>query len=321
MASYRKRGKIWRAELYRDGQRESASFPTKAEAVAWATQREQELIGGQLPESTVKQALRRYAREVSPTHKGEQWEIARLGLMERDPIALLRMDRLKASDLAAWRDRRLKAVSGASVAREMNLLKSLFEVARKEWGWLRTNPLVDVKRPASPPSRKRRITEDEIRRLTAGFGLSEGDAADTATQRTGLAFLFALETAMRAGEILGLQWRDVRPKFVILPKTKNGDSREVPLSKRARAILDALPGDIGPVFNVESQVRDALFRKVRDRCQIADLHFHDSRAEAIWRLSKKLDVMELARMIGHRDLRSLMIYYATSADELADQLG
>lgn len=321
MASYRKRGKIWRAELYRDGQRESASFPTKAEAVAWATQREQELIGGQLPESTVRQALRRYAHEVSPTHKGEQWEIARLGLMERDPIALLRMDRLKASDLAAWRDRRLKAVSGASVAREMNLLKSLFEVARKEWGWLRTNPLVDVKRPASPPSRKRRITSDEIQRLTAGFGLSEGDAAETATQRTGLAFLFALETAMRAGEILGLQWRDVRPKFVILPKTKNGDSREVPLSKRARAILDALPGDIGPVFNVEPQVRDALFRKVRDRCQIADLHFHDSRAEAIWRLSKKLDVMELARMIGHRDLRSLMIYYATSADELADQLG
>lgn len=327
MASYRKRGKIWRAEVYREGQRESASFPNKAEAVAWATQREQELIGGQLPEHTVLEALRRYSREVAPTHRGEQWEIARLGLMERDPLAKLRMDRLKASDLAEWRDRRLKGtfeakpVSGASVAREMNLLKSLFEVARKEWGWLRVNPLVDVKRPASPPSRKRRITHDEIERLRSGFGLSEGDVAETATQRTGLAFLFALETAMRAGEILGLQWRDVRPKSVTLPKTKNGDSREVPLSLRAREILKALPGDVGSVFNLDSQVRDALFRKVRDRCQIADLHFHDSRAEAIWRLSKKLDVMELARMIGHRDLRSLMIYYATSADELADQLG
>lgn len=327
MASYRKRGKIWRAEIYRDGQRESSSFPNKAEAVAWATQREHDLIGGRLPEHTVLEALRRYSREVSPTHKGEQWEIARLGLLERDPLAKLRMDKLKASDLAAWRDRRLKgaigvkAVSGASVAREMNLLKSLFEVARKEWGWLVINPLVDVKRPASPPSRKRRISAGEIDLLRIGFGLSDGDAAETSTQRTGLAFLFALETAMRAGEILGLQWRDVRTKSVTLPKTKNGDSREVPLSLRAREILKALPGEVGSVFNLDPQVRDALFRKVRDRCEIADLHFHDSRAEAIWRLSKKLDVMELARMIGHRDLRSLMIYYATSADELADQLG
>ena len=55
--------------------------------------------------------------------------------------------------------------------------------------------------------------------------------------------------------------------------------------------------------------------------ECGELHFHDSRAEAIWRLSKKFDVMELARVIGHRDLRSLMIYYQVSADELADRLG
>ena len=50
-------------------------------------------------------------------------------------------------------------------------------------------------------------------------------------------------------------------------------------------------------------------------------YFHDSRAEAIWRLSKKLDVMELARVIGHRDLKSLLIYYDASADELSAKLG
>jgi integrase len=55
--------------------------------------------------------------------------------------------------------------------------------------------------------------------------------------------------------------------------------------------------------------------------ELADLHFHDSRAEAIFRLSKRLDVLELARMVGHRDPRSLMLYYATTADELADKLG
>jgi integrase len=105
-----------------------------------------------------------------------------------------------------------------------------------------------------------------------------------------------------------------------LPVTKNGDSREVPLSLRAREILALLPRT-DPVFGLESAQRDALFRKARDRAKIPNLHFHDSRSEAIWRLSKKLDVMELARVIGHRDLRSLLIYFNASADSLADKLG
>lgn len=321
MASYRKRGRTWRAELYVDGKRESQSFLTKAEAVAWATQREAELVGTAIPDKLLQEALRRYGREVSPKHKGERWELARLGLLERDKIAGMKLAKLKAGDLADWRDRRLQEVQAGSVAREMNLLKSVLEIARKEWGWVRVNVMRDVERPTAPPSRRRRIPADEVERLQFALGLDAGLCAETATQRTGLAFLFALETAMRSGEIVGMRWADVRPKSVTLPATKNGDVREVPLSARAREILAVLPRDDGPVFGLTDQIRDALFRKARDRCGIEDLHFHDSRAEAIWRLSKKLDVMELARVIGHRDLRSLMIYYATSADELADRLG
>lgn len=321
MASYRKRGTIWRAELYRDGKRESCSFLTKAEAVAWATQREAELVGAKLPDKTLRDALRRYGREVCPLHKGERWELLRLGTLERDAMASVRLERLKPADIAAWRDRSLDRVSGASVAREMNLLKSVLEQARKEWGWLRVNPMTDVKRPRSPPSRKRRISADEIQRLTLAFGLGGGDASETATQRTGLAFLFALETAMRSGEIVGLQWADVSERSVRLPRTKNGDIRHVPLSTRARQILCALPRTDAPVFGLSDQLRDALFRKARDQCEMVNLHFHDARAEAIWRLSKKLDVMELARVIGHRDLKSLLLYFNSSADELAAKLG
>lgn len=321
MASIRKRGQGWRAELYRNGQRESQSFATKQQAAAWAHQREAELGGERLPKHTVKEALARYAREESPKHKGEQWEVVRLAMLERDELAAVRLPALKAADVTAWRERRLALVSGASVAREMTLLRSVLEVARKEWGWLHTNPARDVKKPATPASRKRRITQDEIDRLSMALGQDGSLPATTATQRTGLAFLFALETAMRAGEILGLQWQDVRPKSVKLPDTKNGDAREVPLSATAREIIAVLPRTDRPVFDLDPAIRDALFRKARDRAKIPNLHFHDSRAEAIWRLSKKLDVMELARVIGHRDLRSLMLYYQTSADELADRLG
>lgn len=319
MASIRKRGATWRVELYRDGQRESGTFATKREATAWAQQREAELGGERLPDHTVKDALRRYGREVAPTHKGEKWELARLGLMERDQLAAVRLPSLRRDHVAEWKQRRLQDVSGASVARELNLLRSVLEEARREWGWLHTNPAQDVARPPSPPSRKRRITADEASRIALACGLDE-DKADTALNRTGLAFLFALETAMRAGEILSLTWDRVRPKAVHLPATKNGDSRDVPLSLRAREIIAVLPRDRATCFDLDPGTRDVFFRRARGAAGIANLHFHDSRAEAIWRLSRKLDVLELARIIGHRDLRSLMIYYQTSADDLADKL-
>lgn len=320
MASIRKRGASWRAELYRNGIRESASFPTKQQAAAWAHQREAELGGERLPDNTVKAALRRYASDVAPTHKGERWEVVRLKRLESDPIAKLHLPSLRAAHVADWRDRRLKEVGPASVARELTLLKSVLEKARREWGWLHTNPAADVTKPASPPSRKRRIDADEIERITLACGLDDLKA-DTALNRVGLAFLFALETAMRSGEIVGLHWRDVSAKYVRLPATKNGDVRDVPLTLRAREILSVLPKGKGPVFGLDAGIRDTLFRRARDAAEVGDLHFHDSRAEAIWRLSKKLPVLDLARAIGHRDIKSLMIYYNASADELADRLG
>lgn len=318
MASIRKRGQSWRVELYRDGQRESATFDTKREASAWALEREAELSGARLPDKSLADALTRYGREVAPTHKGAKWELARLGRLAALPLARKPLQRIERDDLADWRDQRMTEVQPGSVRREMSLLRSVLESA-VEWRWLNRNPLTGVKKPTAPASRKRRITPDEVNRVALACGLDE-DRADTAMQRTGLAFLFALETAMRAGEIVGMGWPDVAEKSVTLPRTKNGDVRRVPLSKRAREILAVLPRTDGPVFNLNPGTRDAMWRRAVKAAGIPDLHFHDSRAEAIWRLSKKLDVMELARVIGHRDLKSLLIYYETDPDDLADRL-
>lgn len=281
--------------------------------------REAELSGAQLPDKTLADALARYRRDVAPTHKGERWEVVRLDKLATYPIARKRLEAIAGHDVAAWRDARLKEVAPASVAREMTLLRSVFEACRLDWGWLRANPMVDVKKPPPPASRKRRISAGEADRIALACGVTDTEAG-TAMQRTGLAFLFALETAMRAGEIVGMRWPDVAEKSVTLPRTKNGDVRKVPLSKRAREILAALPVTDGPVFALDPGTRDVMFRRARDAAQVVDLRFHDSRAEAIWRLSKKLDVMELARVIGHRDLKSLLIYYQVDADELADRL-
>jgi integrase len=350
LATFRKRGKTWRVEVKLAGVRDSTTRATKAEAAAWAAVREAEIragLRGEIIPRTVRQAFERYADEVSPSKGGARWERIRLAkLAAQLPFAGRLLSEVHASDIADWRERAQRGtlppmvrllkngntkitparpLTPASVRREMNLVHSVFEIARKEWGWLAKNPMDDVARPAPGRPRDRRITQAEIETVCDVLGLGDGKVATT-SQRVAVAFLFALETAMRAGEITGLTWDRVHvdDRYAELPKTKNGDARKVPLSKAALALLERLPrtknDDHAPVFGVTSASLDALFRKARSRAGLAGFTFHDSRAEALTRLSRKVDVLTLARIAGHRDVRSLLVYYRESAADIAARL-
>jgi integrase len=209
------------------------------------------------------------------------------------------------------------------VQRDWNLLSHAFNIAINEWGWITENPLKKITRPRTPPSRDRRFVDDEIERLLMALGYDCNEPPATITARVGAAMLFAIETAMRAGEIVSLTWNhvDTGTRVAHLPKTKNGFSRDVPLSQEAVRIINQVRvDDTESVFNLRSDQVDALFRKAKSRALITDLHFHDTRAEAITRLSKKVDILTLARISGHRDLRKLQIYYRESAAEIAKRL-
>jgi len=318
---FRRAGK-WRASVRLAGHpSESRSFHSRVEARQWAQEREAELRSGNPTAAlagTLGETMKRYARDVSPSKRGARWERLRIEAMLRDPLAKTPLANLAAPAIAAWRDRRLLEVAPGTVYREMNLLGSVLEVARREWRLMQENPMRDVRRPKQPPPRRRRITDDEIRRLCAALGYQWPAKPQNTSQRVALAFLFALETAMRAGEILSLSAATVhlKERYVDLPKTKNGDARQVPLSSRAVQILKI----VGPSFGIESASRDALFRKAKAMAE-TDVRFHDARAEAIWRLSKKLDVLQLAEMIGHRDINSLRFYYRETASDMAKRLG
>lgn len=333
MATFEKRGKSWRVQIKRNGIRRSGTFDTKAEASAWAAKVEAEIIDGKrgaVLNKTFGDLLDRYAEKVSPTKRGERWEQIRIELLKRDEVARVKLPDLKPSHFAEWRDRRLKDVSAASVRREWNLLSNALNVAVREWHWLPENPLKAVKRPEPPEARDRRISDGEIERLLFALGYDYSNPPETATARTGAAFLFAIETAMRAGEIAGLTWDRVflgrRHVRITTAKTAAG-TRSVPLSTEAARILGQMKAaamgaeDATTVFRLNTQQIDALFRKAKARALIEDLHFHDTRHEAITRLAKKLDVLDLARMVGHRDLRQLMVYYNATAEELAGRLG
>lgn len=333
MASFTKRDGNWRAQIFHLGKRESATFPTKAQAQAWASRRETELReqkdGGIISGKTLADAFRDYEIKISRHKRGHRWEALRMNAMAECLIDGKKMGEILLTDLspahiAQWRDERLKSVVGATVNRDMNLLSNVLTVARKEWNWIGESPTKEVRRPKDSPPRDRRISEDEIDRLCIGLGFADGEPVTTKTQAVAVAFLFAIETAMRAGEICGLTAEMVAGKVAHLPATltKNGRKRDVPLSTRARELLAMLPqpDDGGLLFGLTSPSLDALFRKAKARCLIVDLTFHDTRHEAITRLAKKLQVLDLARMVGHRDLRMLQIYYNESAADMAARL-
>jgi len=325
MATIRKRGDTWRAEVRRQGINRSASFPTKARAQAWATRTEADILDGKtgnIPNKLLSDLLRRYGNEVSIHKRSKRWEQNRIDYLIKDTFTNVPLPELAPEHFAGWRDRRLREVSAATILRDWNLLSAAINVAINEWGWLKENPLKPVARPKTPLPRTRRITQDEIDRLLYALGYSYDQSPETVTARVGAAMLFAIETAMRIGEICSIQKNHIHPRHIHIPKTKNGFPRDVPLSTEARRILEQLPTETGgPVFGITTSQTDALFRKAKARALIDDLHFHDTRREALTRLAKKLDVMALAKVSGHRDLRILQsVYYAPTIDYLADKL-
>ena len=309
MASfYQLRGK-WRAQVYKNGVRRSKLFDRKGEAQAWAAQVEREISAGEFVRrsETFGDLLDRYGREVSAGKKGARWEQVRIGLLKRDRLAQVPLSRLDAPHVADWRDRRLQAVSGASVKREINLMSAACTIAVREWKWLARNPFLMIRKPNDAKARERIITTEEMERLDAA---ATGDVQ----RRTMRAAWFAWETMMREGEIAKLSI--VRGAVAHLPDTKNGRARDVPLSVRAREIWNEGP------FNLTASQISSNWRKIRNKAGLPDVHFHDLRHTSLTRLSKKLDPFELAKMAGIRDMKIMLnVYYKADPATIAEKLG
>lgn len=324
MATFEKRGDSWQARVCVKRHRESATFPDLARARAWAAQVEGELRAqarGEIIIRSVRQALDRYADHVSPTHRGERWERIRLAKLGRTlPFRNRKMPEVSTPDVVAWRDSLLATLATSSARREFGLLRAVFALAVSEWGWLRRSPFEGVKPPAEGRARSQRVSDAEIDIMCTALGYAAGTKPETASHLIACALLLAVETAMRQGEILSLDQESRRGRVLHLDKTKNGDERDVPLSTRAVALLELLPTE-GRLFPIASGTCDTLFRRARDASGL-NFHFHDLRREATTRLAAKLDVMTLAKVTGHRDVRTLMrVYYSPDMSAVADRLG
>ena len=327
MASIRQRSGTWQARVLREGYpAEVKSFATRGEAQRWARQIEGAMDSGgyqsrcEADKMLLSDALLRYAEKVSPTKRGYRDEVIRINALRRAKLAAYSMAKLSPAIVAGFRDERLRDVGAGAVIRDLSLLSSVINHARREWGVTVNNPCLLVKKPPTPPGRTRVLSTDEEQRLLTAV-------APTGRRNPEMLPLvqLALQTAIRRGELLALRWEhvDLAGQTAYLPTSKNGYSRLVPLSSAAVTVLRSLKNySDGPVFSIAAQTAAAAFMRATTRACIKELRFHDLRHTATSRMADKLpNVIELAAVTGHRSIQMLKRYYHPNAQALAKKLG
>jgi integrase len=322
MATITKRGKTWQVQIFKKGIRLAKSFQAKGQAQAWATQTESEINAGTYHHGTNKtfsDAVDKYLAEITPTKRNAYNESYLLKIVKQADFADKPVSDITTEMLAKYRDEKLKTMKNNSVSRYLSMIQTVLEQSRREWGWIKENPAKELRKPSKSQGRDRIYTDEEISQILKGLG--HNGPFSKVEKTTGDAFLFAIETGMRAGEIIGMEWDkiDLENRFVLLSMTKNGERRTVPLSSKAIEVLKSRQSESRP-FDIKRHTMTEAFQRGRIRGGVKHGTFHDGRHSAITRLAKVLSPFELARMVGHKSLSMTLHYYNETAEEIAKKL-
>ncbi|MHB8389914.1 MAG: site-specific integrase [Acidobacteriaceae bacterium] len=327
MASIRQRGdRQWEARVRKCGHPvQCKTFTTKTAAQVWSKQIESEMDRGafvsraEAEHTTLSEALDRYAREVSALKKSGGREASFIKWWQRGPLGHRSLASIRGKDIAdAARLKEREGASNKTVVLYLGLLSHVFTIARQEWGMESLmNPVAFVRKPKLPPGRDRRLIGDEEAQLlkaARGYG---GEIAALIP--------WAIETAMRRGEIATMRWEhlDCKARVLRIPETKTGTPRRIPLSSAALAVLETLPRQMdGRVWSLRPASMSQAFERVCTSAGITGLTFHDLRHEATSRFFEKgLNPMEAAAITGHKTLQMLKRYTHLRAEDMVHRLG
>ena len=342
MASIQKRGSTYRARVIRRGYpTQSKTFNTRIEATKWARSIEAQIDEGTfnhtkqqstriLDETPLfSDAANQYIETHSIHKKNYRSESGILKTLAKRWI-LKTVHEVNKQDVIVLRNE-LVALgrSGDTINHYFNAISKLYQMLAEELSLDVSNPIRAIKR--MPPCKGRNT------RLT---GMAETIFLECCRQ-TNPPDLFnivrlAIETGMRRGELMNVQWLDVDLEYrrIYLHKTKNGESRQVPLTLKAIEIITALKlqeSTSDKIFFCSLPSLRKGFHKARIRAlgkwtghgknPFEDLRFHDLRHEALSRLSDAgLNVIELAHISGHKTLSMLKRYTHPSHQAIFDKL-
>lgn len=325
MATISKRGTSWFVQIRRKGFTPLyKSFATKGQAQTWATEQEGQIDAGQgtfvndAPRRlTLRDLLAKYITEITPRKKGALSEIARLTKMQRSPMCSLTVQSLRPSVIAAYRNQRLTEAKPGTVRRELATLRHVLLTAKREWGIsVPFNPAQQISLPIANDARDRRLNTGDLEQLLTAINATRNKLIKPI-------ILLAIETGLRRGEILALNWRyiSLESRTAHIPVTKTNIPRTIPLTDDACAILRSLSAREGMVFELSANALRQAWERLRNRAGLNDLRFHDLRHEAISRFCEMgLSIPEVSAISGHRDPRMLFRYLHLRPETLARKL-
>ena len=306
MATIRRRNNRYQVQIRTLGTKSiSKTFIKRADALSWAKKVEIEIEGGlfrSMADSrsvTLGSLFDRYIEEAIPLLKSPKSEINRTNLM-KGRMQHMFATAVTSEYLATFRDKRLREVSPQTVKHEVNLVRRVLKLAVAEWGLCLPHGVPFIRSPKLPKGREKRLGSTQEAAL---LGCLNSPIKQV--------FQFALETAMRRGEIMNMHFEDIMfdKSLLRIPETKTSTPRVIPLSKKALEILGERQENCNQPFPLNPDYVSQAFRKACKQLEIEDLHFHDLRHEAISRLFEKgLSVAQVATISGHQDYRMLARY-------------
>jgi integrase len=292
------------------------TFIKKTDALSWSRKTESEMERGLYIDQskantvTLDSLLDRYYQYCQTRQlKALKFILAHSRIIKRH-IGHLTLANISSHHLPAYRDKRLLTVSPATVKIELGIILRTIKLATSEWGYkLADTPKVEY--PKINNARTRRLADGEIERVLNAI---------TNKQIKAIVEL-AVETAMRRSEILNIKENDINwsLKTLRIPNTKTHTARTIPLSNKAVRLLRSLTKNIdGTYFSIKADSASQAFKRACDKAGVNNLRFHDLRHEATTRFFEYgLNVMEVATITGHKDLKMLNRYTHLRAETIA----
>ena len=322
MANIRKRGNKFQVQIRRVGTKSlTKTFSRMTEARAWAYKMEVELQRSDAgiltpPKDTLYDLLLRYRSLITPHKKSHASESRRINRLLTESIVQKKIAFLTSEEISKFRDKRMKDGQRAA-SYDLQIIRHCVNIAMKEWGLnININPALNVRMPKQPRPRDRRLKREEYEKLVS------------MAKRSNSWFLYpliivAVETGMRLGEMLSLNWDDldVCERFLTIRDTKNGKDRIIPLTHRALATIVEVPKSSHLIFNTNYEAVKSAWRRLLLKTDISDLRFHDLRHEATSRFFERgLTIPEVASITGHQTVSMLLRYAHADLEVLRSRI-
>lgn len=322
------------------------TFTKRSDATLWARDIELGIERGstidhnEVKATLVRDLLVRFRDEVTPSRKGWKWEHNRLEAYLTETWSYLSLAQDIAAAMRMWRDERLKSVTAATVNRDFNLLGSVFTHAMKEWGVGITNPIHQVKRPqVTNGERDVTWTDADLQEVLDSYSFDLGTAPVECLDYVPWVLLLLRQTGLRLGSLCSIKRNQIYLEIPMIAfdedQVKNGEDWKCPLGGRAVKTLRALmahrgdlrpgellipckPNSIGTYYRERRGVLEAVNPERRKGLRIHDLR-HTWTTELV-SSGKIRNEVELLKVTGRKDLKSLAVYFNPDVADMSKML-